>query len=510
MRRSLLAAGTAATALATLSLGLAMPAAATGSHGGKGEPWVVREGVMRADAKDYRSLCKEKDGKAAVRTFPLFDGKKIKVVQDVLRRDENGTVYWSGHDPKHPGTSIAASVLGACGRGPVTLSGVAQMGFRQYQYDPLSKRPGWYSLQEIDSLKLPPNGQGIDTLTEKKKHPKPPKPPKDSKRALQVATPENPAGIDIVVAYTPATVTELGSVAAVQSRIEYGVNQLNRAFASSNVPASVHVVNTYQTEPTGIPRESAGSLLDMIKDPANQTLGAEAATARQTYSADLVALLASIPAEDSSGKADLPTPATATTDSQAFSVTSIYSVTGWENLAHEIGHNFGLWHDRQTVVNNGGTPPPNTIHYGWITPNLQNHTIMAYDTPCRPQNCKVVNQYSNTENTFDGQPLGDEDNNNAAVARESTEIVAGYRASQVTNRTSLTYSADPAGGGTVRPSLFGPYDPNTQVTLTATSSEGFQFDGWTVDGVLQEGTTPQYQITMDTNHTVVARFSATG
>ena len=506
MRRSLFAASTAATALATLSMTLGTPAEATGSRDGKSEPWVVRTGVMRADAKDYRSLCKEKEGKAEVRTFPLFDGKRIKAVQDVLRKDENGTVYWSGHDPKKPGTSIAVSVIGACSGGPVTLSGVAQMGFRQYQYDPVHKHPGRYSLQEIDSLRLPPNGQGIDTVTEKKH----PKPPKDSKRALRVATPENPAGIDIVVAYTPATVTELGSVEAVQARIQYGVNQLNRAFASSNVPASVHVVNSYQTQPTGIPRESANSLLDMISNPANQTLGAEAATARQTYSADLVALLASIPVEDSSGRADLPTPATATTDSQAFSVTSIYSVTGWENLAHEIGHNFGLWHDRQTVVNNGGTPPPNTIHYGWITPNLQNHTIMAYDTPCRPQNCKVVNQYSNTENTFGGQPLGDANNNNAAVARESTEIVAGYRASQVTNRTSLTYSADPADGGTVRPSLFGPYDPNTQVTLTATPSEGFQFDGWVVDGVLQDDTTPQYQITMDTNHTVVAQFSATG
>ncbi|MET8451522.1 hypothetical protein [Streptomyces sp. NPDC005209] len=30
--------------------------------------------------------------------------------------------------------------------------------------------------------------------------------------------------------------------------------------------------------------------------------------------------------------------------------------------------------------------------------------------------------------------------------------------------------------------MSGPYDPGTQVTVSAHTAAGFQFDGWTVDG----------------------------
>jgi hypothetical protein len=506
MRRSLLAASPAATALAAaLSLALNTPAAAGAGPGHDPEPWVKRSAVMRTNPKDFHSLCrKQKDGIPERRTFPLFEhGKGFTAVEDFKRQDADGTVFWSGHDPKHPENTISVDIIGACAAGPVTLSGEIeiQTDFRQYVYKPLPKRPGRYLLQEIDSLKLPPSGQGVDTVTLP-----PTRSVKPHKPGLRVATPDNPAAIDIVVAYTPATVTELGSVAAVRSRIDYGVNQLNRALATSYVPASVHVVNTYQTQATGVPRENAGTLLNMISNPLNPTLGATAAAQRLAFGADLVALIAAIPPEDSSGQANLPTPANSTSSNNAFSVTSAFSITGWENLAHEIGHNFGLMHDRKTVASQGGTTPVGTQNYGWVTPNQQHHTIMAYSRACNLP-CMVVNQYSNTVNQLGDQPLGDENNNNAAVATRAAEFLAGYRTSQVTNRVSLTMTSSPAAGGSLKPSEYGPYDPGAQVTVTVDTSPGFQLSGWEVDGVLQTDTTPSYTITMDANHTINAVFT---
>ncbi|WP_339130843.1 reprolysin-like metallopeptidase [Streptomyces sp. f51] len=503
MRRSLLAAATAATALtAALSLALNTPAAAGTGRGHDPEPWVKRSAVMRANPKDFHSLCKRhKDGVPEVRTFPLFEhGRGFTAIEDFKRQDPDGTVFWSGHEPKHPENTISVSVIGACVAGPVTLSGEIEDGFRQYVYKPLPKRPGRYLLQEIDALKLPPSGQGVDTVTV---------PPTRSVRpqpGLRVATPENPAAIDIVVAYTPATVTELGSVAAVQSRIRYGVNQLNRALATSEVPASVHVVNTYQTAATGVARENAGTLLSMISNPANLTLGATAAAQRTAFGADLVALIAAIPPEDSSGQANLPNPAGPGTSNNAFSVTSAFSITAWENLAHEIGHNFGLMHDRKTVLSQGGTTPVGTFNYGWVTADQRHHTVMAYSSACT-QACTVVNQYSNTVNLLNGQALGDENNNNAAVATRAAEFLAGYRTSLVTNRVSLTMNSSPVAGGRLKPSEYGPYDPGTQVTVTAEASPGFQFSGWQVDGVPQTDTTPEYTITMNANRTITAQFT---
>ncbi|MFF3616026.1 reprolysin-like metallopeptidase [Streptomyces sp. NPDC002580] len=505
MRRSMIAATTAATALtAALSLALNTPAAAGVGPGHDPEPWVKRSAVMRTNPKDFHSLCrKQKDGVPERRTFPLFKhGKGFTAIEDFRRQEADGTVFWSGHDPRHPENTISVSIIGACSSGPVTLSGEIEAGFRQYLYKPLLKRPGRYLLQEIDSLKLPPSGHGVDTVTLP-----PTRSSKPHKPGLRVATPDNPAAIDLVVAYTPETVTELGGVAAVQSRIDYGVNQLNRALATSRVPASVHVVNTYQTQATGVPRENAGTLLNMISNPTNVTLGITAAAQRAAFSADLVALIAAIPPEDSSGQANLPSPAAGpATSNNAFSVTSAFSITGWENLAHEIGHNFGLMHDRKTVLSQGGTTPVGTQNYGWVTPNQQHHTIMAYSNACT-QPCAVVNQYSNTVNQLGDQPLGDENNNNAAVATRAAEFVAGYRVSRVTNRVSLAMTSSPVAGGMLDPSEYGPYDPGAQVTVTATPNPGFQFSGWQVDGVTQADTTPNYTITMNAAHTLTALFT---
>ncbi|MFD5814867.1 reprolysin-like metallopeptidase [Streptomyces sp. NPDC127038] len=503
MRRSLLAASTAATALAAaLSLALNTPAAAGAGRGHEPEPWVKRSAVMRANPKDFHSLCRrQKDGVPEIRTFPLFEHSRgFTAMEDFKRQDPDGTVFWSGHDPKHPENTISVSIIGACAAGPVTLSGEIEDGFRQYVYKPLPKRPGRYLLQEIDALKLPPSGQGVDTVTA---------PPTRSVRpqpGRRIATPDNPAAIDIVVAYTPATVTELGSVSAVQSRIRYGVNQLNRALATSEVPASVHVVNTYQTQATGVARENAGTLLSMLSNPANTTLGLTAAAQRTAFGADLVALIAAIPPEDSSGQANLPNPAGTGTSNNAFSVTSAFSITAWENLAHEIGHNFGLMHDRKTVIAQGGTTPVGTQNYGWVTADQRHHTIMAYSSACT-QACTVVNQYSNTVNLLNGEALGDENNNNAAVATRAAEFLAGYRTSLVTNRVSLTMNSSPVAGGRLKPSEYGPYDPGTQVTVTAEADPGYRFSGWEVDGVPQTDTTPNYTITMNANHTITALFT---
>ncbi|MFJ3306382.1 reprolysin-like metallopeptidase [Streptomyces sp. NPDC086549] len=505
MRRSLLAASAAATVLLTaMPLALTPTPALAGSGPRPHEPWVVRSAVMRADAKEFAALCGEQaEGVPETRTFRLFrNGPSITAVRDYLRKDADGTLYWDGHDPNNPEDTVSLSIMGACTRGPVTLDGVIEIGTKDYLFNPVPKHPGEYCLEEIDTLLLPPSGQGIDAVPQTSPAP-------SGHAAPKAVDASNPVAIDIVVPYTPAAVTELGGVSEVEARIRYGVSQINKAFAVTNVPASVHVVHTYQTLASGVANEDAGTMLDKLDDPQDQTLGAPAHAARELYGADLVALLASIPAQNSSGSADLPEPVTAQTSEDAYSVTSVLSAKDWDNLGHEIGHNLGMRHDRQTVTTNGETPPgPNATNFGWITADKRYHTLMAYNTPCRPT-CKVINQYSNTTNTINGQALGDAKNNNAGIAKLATPIVSAYRATKVTVRHSLNISANPAGGGTVTVSEFGPYDPGTQVTVTAHPAAGYVFAGWEVDGVKQSDATTQYQITMNKNRSITALFNQT-
>lgn len=506
MRRSLLVACTTATALlAPLPLAMATPPAGGGSD--HDEPWVVRTAVLRADAKEFASLCRtQKEGVPEVRTFRLFPGTRgITAIRDYYHKDANGTVYWDGYDPKKPEDTVSLSIIGACtrGGGHVTLDGVIEVGTKDYVFTPLPKQPGKYRLQEIDTLKLPPSGKPGDTVTLPKRAERPGRTEKTPK-----ADNNNPVAIDVLFAYTPAAVTELGGVPEVEARIRYGVSQLNKALATSHVPASVHAVHSYQTTPFGGADESASALLAKLNNRNDLTLGALAHSNRDLYGADLVALLASIPIQNSSGSADLPIPVSSRTSESAYSVTSVLSVKEWDNLGHEIGHNLGMRHDRKTVANNGETPPgPNDTNFGWITSDNKYHTLMAYNTPCLPD-CKVINQYSNTVNhTAEGKILGDAKNNNAGIAQLATPLVSDYRASKVTNRHTLTMSASPAGGGSITVSEFGPYDPGTQVTLTAHPAAGSVFAGWEVDGVKQSDTTVNYQITMDKNRSVVALFN---
>ncbi|MFD5797910.1 reprolysin-like metallopeptidase [Streptomyces diastatochromogenes] len=504
MRRPLLVACIAATALlAPLPLAMATPPA-DGEYGHH-EPWVVRTAVLRANAKEFASLCRtQKEGVPETRTFRLFPGTPgITAMRDYYHKDANGTIYWDGYDPKKPENTVSLSIIGACTRGGhTTLDGVIEIGTKDYLFTPLPKHPGKYRLTEIDTLKLPPSGRPGDTVNLPRTG-RPGQPEKTPK-----ADNNNPVAIDLLVPYTPAAVTELGGVTEVQARIRYGVSQINKAFATSHVPASVHVVHSYQTSPSGVANEDANTVLNKLNKRADLTLGATAHAFRDDFGADLVALLASIPAENSSGSADLPIPVSARTSESAYSVTSVFSVKEWDNLGHEIGHNLGMRHDRKTVANNGETPPgPNDTNFGWITSDNKFHTLMAYNTPCLPT-CKVINQYSNTVNkTADGKILGDAKNNNAGIAQLATPLVSDYRATKVTNRHTLTMSVSPSGGGSITVSEFGPYDPGTQVTLTAHPAAGFVFAGWEVDGVKQSDTTTNYQITMDKNRSVVALFN---
>ena len=69
---------------------------------------------------------------------------------------------------------------------------------------------------------------------------------------------------------------------------------------------------------------------------------------------------------------------------------------------------------------------------------------------------------------------------------------------------TLNTTANPSRGGSVSPRS-GTYKSDTQVTLTAMPSPGYQFDRWSGDA---SGTNPTVTITMNSNKGVIASFTA--
>ncbi|MGH3804589.1 MAG: zinc-dependent metalloprotease family protein, partial [Pseudonocardiaceae bacterium] len=273
----------------------------------------------------------------------------------------------------------------------------------------------------------------------------------------------------------------------------------------SNIPASIDIIGTYNTNYQG---DNTSSVMHAkMNNPQDPELGSGAADLRQRYGVDLVTIVNSVDSGQSSGQGNLPQRGIFNAK-EAFSVVDVNSLTGWYNLGHEIGHNLGLFHDRRTL--NGQVPDGSWMNSlntrygtGWITPNEEFHTLMAYSSSCLKQ-CSAVNQYSNTENTVNGQPLGDENNNNAALARLSTPIVSGYR-TLTTAKTRYALTLSSTDGGTIRPAVYGPYKPGTVVGVTARPQTGYRLVAWLYDGVQYDPGT-QVNITMDRAHTLRGVF----
>lgn len=90
-----------------------------------------------------------------------------------------------------------------------------------------------------------------------------------------------------------------------------------------------------------------------------------------------------------------------------------YGCLGNGTFAHELGHNLALYHDRYTLANNedgAGESFDNHIPYGYIEPEGQFYTTMAYQSSCTDvfegATCDIAPIYSNPDVVLEGSPAG--------------------------------------------------------------------------------------------------------
>ncbi|MFE0103398.1 hypothetical protein [Streptomyces sp. NPDC059009] len=74
-------------------------------------------------------------------------------------------------------------------------------------------------------------------------------------------------------------------------------------------------------------------------------------------------------------------------------------------------------------------------------------------------------------------------------------------------RHALALGVSPGDGGTLAPSLWGPYRPGTEVTVTAWPKPGYTFERWVLDGKESSWPhAPERTVTMDKARTLTAKF----
>ena len=213
------------------------------------------------------------------------------------------------------------------------------------------------------------------------------------------ASSSTPVTIDVMVAYTPGFVSELGSVSNAVTRIQNLIDITNQAYISSQVNQQIRLVDTVEVNyPDNTSNQSALddiTGIDSNGNPVSIPASLQGiASLRTQYGADLVTLIRSF--DDSTqgncGTAWLiggnQTPITQADYVYGYNVVSDGSSGGYYCLdttfAHELGHNMGNAHDRSNATSPDGTPLSGaySYSYGYLGTGTSGgfSTIMAYGT----------------------------------------------------------------------------------------------------------------------------------
>ena len=191
--------------------------------------------------------------------------------------------------------------------------------------------------------------------------------------------------VDILVVWTPAAEEEYGGAEPqVLSRIDMLVAYANDAFERSGAFVSLNLVGA---EKVDYLETNRGTDLDRLIAPDDGHMDG-VHDRRDALGADLIYLLV----DGGAGIAQNP---------GAFSIGHGWSKT----FAHEIGHNFGIDHERHEFVGSGAVK---TYQHGFTTGGCS-PTIMSYGTTCYGRRFRSVPFYASPwrYDLRDGRALGE-------------------------------------------------------------------------------------------------------
>lgn len=194
-------------------------------------------------------------------------------------------------------------------------------------------------------------------------------------------------------------------------------------------------------------------------------------TERNTFGIDLMVMIGEFARPGTCGLGFVPGSASPFNDWLGFSFTKRECLGGINigTFAHELGHNFGLAHDRQ---NAGGVTPTFSYGYGYRWFGILYRDTMAYEPGIRQQifsNPDLFIGGVNGDNNFRaGIPIGQAGEADASTAISNANwAITAYRARP--SRTYLQYTGQAAGAGV-------PVD----VFRTLTHAQANQPVGWSM------------------------------
>jgi peptidyl-Asp metalloendopeptidase len=346
---------------------------------------------------------------AAELAMPLPDGGQFNARRATSYRTASGATVWVGkHSNAEAGTAASAeeeTVL-VIREGKVT--GTVRHAGKLYRIR--AGVDGTHGVAEIDTSKFPRDHSEPEyrqqlqlQLNQAAELPAPTSMVGNFRAALA----ETPV-IRVLVNYTPAA---KGTTSDILALIDLAIAETNQGYLNSGVNARVELAHAAQVNYT----ESGSNSTDRSRyaDVDDRVMD-EIHTQRNTYAADVGVLLTD--GNSACGNGTIYASATS-----AFAAVTTDCATGNYSFGHELGHVFGARHNPEE----DSSTTPYAWGHGYLSPNRNWRTIMAYDCP---NGCKRLNYWSNPNKTRDGVAMGTTTkNNNARVLNERAAVLAGFR-----------------------------------------------------------------------------------
>jgi len=361
----------------------------------------------------------------------LFDGMELTAVRDRVKRPAAGGYIWVGHVPAIDGSTVTLSIVDRVLVGSIAFDGYEQYTIRHDGPGQILRKidPAARIEVEMDDMVFVPSAP--------------------YKTPDKISNCEDGTQIDLLIAYTKAARVKTGGTTAIKALVNLRVADMNRANSNSRLDhrySLAHIMETDYGE-TG----NANIDLPRLKQVNDGHLD-DVAAARDDYKADLSLLVISeAEAGTPCGTAYVMNELSTNFASYAYSVAALdYAGSSLTcsslTIAHELGHNMGNLHDRES----NNSPPLFPYSFGYQSSSQSFRTIMAYNCP---NGCPRINHWSNPEILFGGEATGisyqGRDSmpaDNARSMKQTSRYVANFRENCAADPAPTPTSTPPPGG----------------------------------------------------------------